>query len=71
MVDALQQEGPGVAQGVSVASVQEVEAYLEADARRNGRNETGREVTLPSNLEGTRTPFSKNLCNQTLANISS
>ena len=70
-MDALQQEVSGVAQGVSVVSVQEVEAYLEADVRRNGRNETGREVTLPSNLEGTRTPFSKILRNQTLAKISS
>ena len=50
-------------------SVKEVEAYLESDVRRNGRNETEREVTLPSNLEGTRTPFSKFLCNQTLAKI--
>ena len=49
--------------------------YLEADVRSNGRNEAGREVTLPlfweeglqlSHLEGTRTPFSGILCNTNL-----
>ena len=49
--------------------------YLEADVRSNGRNEAGREVTLPlfweeglqlSHLEGTRTPFSGILCNANL-----
>ena len=59
--------------------------YLEADVRRNGRNEARREVTLPwfqeegsqpSQLGGYRiilfwSPFSRFLCNQTLAKISS